>query len=85
MTRDNEFNLHANVNRHGNDVVLRVTITWYDEQGIAAEPKTWRGHTTLPWFTDNEHQAIVALDALSNLVRRAAHLEPISELDVPLF
>ena len=85
MSEGNEFNLHANVNRHGKDVVLRVTITWYDDEGIAASPVTWRGHTTLPWFTDNEHQAIAALDALSNLVRKAAKIDPISELDVPLF
>jgi hypothetical protein len=85
MSRANEFNLHANVNRHGDDVVLRITLTWYDDEGVAAAPTTWRGHTVMPWLESSVDQAHVAVTALAKMLEKQGATYRLISADEPLF
>lgn len=64
-----DYSIHINANRHGSDVSLRVTMDYYDSEGTAYAPRTWRGHTTVPRFTS------AIDDAYATVVKIALMLE----------
>ena len=65
-----EYSLHANANEHGKDLVLRVTLTAYDENGLAHEPVTWRGHTTVIQVPGSVDTAWVMLIQMCHLLEK---------------
>jgi hypothetical protein len=66
----NNFQIHANANQHGKDWALRVTVTQYDADGLPTEPRTVRGHASLPDVQDELDQAWIVLVQLAHMLER---------------
>lgn len=81
------FQVHANVNADGRDSALRVSITFYDENGFSTAHETYRRHVTTLQLDGTAWQAYSAVVELCKMMgeiatgQRVEHLE----LDTPLF
>lgn len=77
-----DFSLHANANKHGQDVVLRVSLDWYDSEGTAGPINTWRGHSTVPMFDSSVDQAYAVLITLAKMLEKQGASGRLSVPDV---
>jgi len=84
MAERPEYTLHANVNQHGDDVALRITLSAYDCQGAELHTETWRGRESrMPELETAEDTAWYLVLCLAKVMERAgsvgrvnAHVEP---------
>lgn len=86
-TNRTNFQVHANVNSDWGDSALRVTITFYDENGYSTGTETWRRHVRT---LDMDGSAWQAYSAVVELCRMMGHIAsgremPHDEIDTPLF
>lgn len=80
------FQVHANVNADHGDAGLRVTITFYDENGHEYHSKTWRRHVRALNMDSSEWQALWACQELAKMMdHHSGRLGLVDELDEPLF
>jgi len=77
-----DYTLHANANKHGQDVVLRVTLDWYDSEGTGGPSKTFRGHETVPLFDSTVDQAYVLLITMAKMLEKQGATGRLSVPDV---
>lgn len=68
MQTTTTWQIHANVNTDHGDSALRVTITFYDENGQSFFNKTWRAHTRSLWHNDAEWQAYGGITDLAKMM-----------------
>jgi len=86
-TDGTHFQVHANINSDFGDSALRVTITFYDENGHSTAVQTWRRHVRTLQMDGSAWQAYSAVVELCKMMgevaagRRVEHLE----VDTPLF
>jgi hypothetical protein len=85
--RDNRtFQIHANVNASHGDSALRVTISWYDENGDLTSSQTWRRHVTPLWVEGSDWTAFSSLSDLAKMLADACGTKVgLDDIDVPLF
>lgn len=86
-TERTTFQVHANVNSDWGDSSLRVTITFYDENGFATTSETWRRHVRTLEMSGASWQAYSAVTDLCKMMGEVAsgrHV-PHDEVDTPLF
>jgi len=62
------FQVHANVNSDWGDSGLRVTITFYDENGMEVLTKTWRRHVKTIQIAGSDWQAYSAVTDLAKMM-----------------
>lgn len=81
------FQVHANVNSDFGDSALRVTITFYDENGHSTAVQTWRRHVRTLSMDGAVWQAYSAVTDLCKMMgeNAAGHTVRHDELDTPLF
>lgn len=86
MSNRQTFQVHANVNSDWGDSGLRVTITWYDEQGNSTEHRTWRRHVKTPVVEGSDWTAYAACQALTKMMADACQAKVREEeAETPLF
>lgn len=87
MGQSVDWQLHANVNEHGEDVALRVTLSAYDRTGYEVYSETWRGRDShLPLVEEEVDTAWFLLCLLTRLVERAGSVGRINaRVDPTLF
>lgn len=86
MENHRVWQVHANVNTFDRDSALRVTITFYDENGDMVGSQTWRRHVRALDFLGSDWQAYSAVTELAKMMADAAVGSPLpDELDAPLF
>jgi len=80
------FQIHANVNSSHGDSALRVTISFYDENGDLVQHKTWRKHVSNMWVEGLEWQALVGLTDLHKMMQDVCGTTVgLDDIDTPLF
>lgn len=62
------FQVHANVNADHGDSSLRVTITFYDENGYEVQTQTWRRHVKTLQMDGSAWQAWAAVVDLEHMM-----------------
>jgi len=62
------FQVHANVNADHGDCGLRVTITWYDENGYQVGTQTWRRHVRTLDMDGSDWQAFASIGELHKMM-----------------
>ncbi len=86
MPESRTYQVHANVNADNGDAGLRVTLTYYDENGHEIATRTWRRHVKDISVAGIEWQAYYAVSELVKMMAFHAGTEAIlEEPDVPLF
>lgn len=86
MAERGTWQLHANVNTDWADSALRVTITYYDDQGYETRTRTWRRHVKGLAMDSPEWQAFAAVGELYRLMAHACGSElKTLEIDTPMF
>jgi len=86
MADHRTYQIHCNVNVDHGDAALRVTMTWYDEQGFQTDSRTWRKHVKPMVLEGTEWTAYSGVVDLARMMAAVCGTSmTLDDIDEPLF